>query len=159
MSKDFEDTDSDGTTMDSRKPLTAGVEELIERIETALALHNEGGPLASTPMKIPAGAYRALVDAKRLLSLLTPPTDAAVREAVEWIEKQLNNGWWEKLAAAKARILLSYVRAVQAPRLSSEQHRVVRIAVINADLRGDTEESEALRAAFPEAFAGEVGRG
>lgn len=45
------------------------------------------------------------------------------------------------------------------PRPSSEQHRVVRIAVINADLRGDTEESEALREAFPGAFAGEVGRG
>ena len=54
---------------------------------------------------------------------------------------------------------VSALRAVQAPRPSSEQHRVVRIAVINADLRGDTEESEALREAFPDVFEGEVGRG
>ena len=33
------------------------------------------------------------------------------------------------------------------------------VAAYNAGLRGDTEESEALREAFPGAFAGEVGRG
>lgn len=72
--------------MTSRKPLGADAEELTQRIELALAIHNEGGPLAKTPGKIPAGAYRALVDAKRLLSMLTPPPDAAVREAVERLD-------------------------------------------------------------------------
>lgn len=105
---------------DQHKPLTtAEIEELMERIETALALHHEGGPLAETPLKIPAGAYRALVDAKRLLSLLTPPTDAELREAVERHEQMLellhtgNEAW-----IADCRLIL---RAVQAPRLTGEQ--------------------------------------
>lgn len=114
----------------------------------------------------------------RLLSMLTPPPDAELREAVEHIGEVLDNvrchlgicgpgddgerkadasdNWGILDALDECRTLL---RAVRAPRPSSEQHRVVRIAVINADLRGDTEESEALREAFPEAFAVEVGRG
>ena len=98
----------------------------------------------------------AMEKCRRIDSLLTPPPDAAVREAVERFSAGVN-GPWEGAGTMFADIR-TLLRAVQAPRPSREQHRVVRIAVINADLRGDTEESEALREAFPGAFAGEVDR-
>lgn len=135
--------------MDSRKPLTAAeIEELKEEIRTVLYKEFFGENLQ--PL---------IDDHSRLSALLTPPPDAAVREAVEfWADAEtcppIRSRWAEFRHHA-----LVLLRAVQTPRPSSEQHRVVRIAVINADLRGDTEESEALRAAFPEAFDGEVGRG
>lgn len=149
--------------MDSRKPLTAGVEELIERIETALALHNEGGPLASTPMKIPAGAYRALVDAKRLLSPPTPPPDAAVREAVEAAERYaMPNIAFQELISTphlSSKHLRTLLRAVQAPRLTPEQAIRLREAADTLEAHGEALEAQWLRAALPEVFAGEVGRG
>ena len=141
--KDFEDTDREGATMDSSKPLTVGEIEALKSISADYGKHG-------VEWKEAMFVLEAL---PRLLSLLTPPPDAAVREAVERLSAGVN-GPWEGSGSMFADIR-THLRAVQAPRPSSEQHRVVRIAVINADLRGDTEESEALREAFPGAFAGE----
>lgn len=134
--KDFEDTDREGAEHHmsyQHKPLTvAEIEELMERIETALALHHEGGPLAETPLKIPAGAYRALVDAKRLLSLLTPPTDAEVREAVGRIETRMypfpDGGYGLLHPGPSADDIRTLLRAVQAPRLTGDQEGGIREA-------------------------------
>ena len=71
--KDFEDTDREGATMDSRKPLGAGEIEELKRISADYDKHG-------VEWKEAMFALNAL---PRLLSLLTPPPDAAVREAVE----------------------------------------------------------------------------
>lgn len=135
--------------MDSRKPLTA--REIEELQATAFFVHGLGGMLNESEVAALCAAI------PRILSMLPPPPDAALREAASRLDRSLGYGRYAHVTAEDINTLLSYVRAVQAPRPSREQHRVVRIAVINADLRGDTEESEALREAFPGAFAGEVG--
>ena len=136
--------------MDSSKPLTVGEIEELKRISADYDKHGVEWE----------EAMFVLAALPRLLSLLTPPPDAAVCEAVERLSR-FDYRWGRDLGTTAVRVddLHILLRAVQAPRPSSEQHRVVRIAVINADLRGDTEESEALREAFPGAFEGEVGRG
>ena len=135
--------------MDSRKPLTAG--QIEELALVSREIQDCGG------VWLDYQASKIVSALPRLLSMLTPPPDAAVREAVEYAEVCLSDQ--SGCTALGNKHLRTLLRAVQSPRPSSEQHRVVRIAVINADLRGDTEESEALREAFPGAFAGEVGRG
>ena len=138
--------------MDSRKLLTAGEIEELKQLNREI--QDCGG------VWLDYQASKIVNALPRILSLLTPPPDAAVKEAVERLSR-FDYRWGRDLGTTAVRVddLHILLRAVQAPRPSSEQHRVVRIAVINADLRGDTEESEALRSAFPEAFAGEVGRG
>lgn len=140
----------------------------------------------------------------RLLSLLTPPPDAAVREAVEFsaevrcnrlargilrIGKKLRvmradmASQTDALIAAMHAIndagllmpdevldYISGVRAVQAPRLTREQVRAALSLLsemdkmLGEDIQPEDDRPAALAmqrfcAAFPEAFAGEVGRG
>jgi len=111
-----------------------------------------------------------------LLSLLTTPPDVAVRQAVEY----LSSGWGEGSEASRFKAHVdTLIRAVQAPRLTEEQ---VKEAYLDGYEDGN-EDGRALtgcrnvcehtprydpdtawaksdtRAAFPEAFAGEVGNG
>lgn len=101
----------------------------------------------------------------RLLSMLTPPTDAAVREAVEELERKL--AWLRSHPKEESAnvgivqlridldILLHYVRAVQTPRLTVEQVECLKnthIALTTNCLEGAAWE---LRAVFPEAFGEE----
>jgi len=138
--------------MDSRKPLTAGVEELIGRIETALALHNEGGPLASTPMKIPAGAYRALVDAKRLLSDLT----RRLAEAEECLTIAHMDGYHKGLKAGQSehnnsvRMGQYILEAKTEKRLREDAEARVREldATIDAIAEAHAHDDQALTAAY-----------
>jgi hypothetical protein len=89
----------------------------------------------------------------RLLSMLTPPTDAAMREAVAY----LTNGWEENAEASmfKAHVE-TLIRAVQAPRLTPERVDRLREAADTLEAHGEVLEAQWLRAAFPEIFAGEV---
>ena len=191
---ELEDVGADGTAwphryVDCREQVSAPVPPSVDIAICGLSARTCGHEDGTCVVLV----QDVLVVLPRLLSLLTPPPDAALREAVEFsaearcsrlargilrIGKKLRvmradmASQTDALIAAMYAIndagilmpdeVLNYVsteRAVQAPRPSSEQHRVVRIAVINADLRGDTEESEALREAFPGAFEGEAGRG
>ena len=101
----------------------------------------------------------------RLLSMLTPPTDAAVREAVE----RLTFGMAQDFVPLTADIEV-IIRAVQAPRLTLEQVRAALSLLsemdkmLGEDIQPEDDRPAALAmqrfcAAFPEAFAGEVGRG
>jgi len=153
--------------MNSRKPLTVGEIEELGRLHDAAIANMETfhGKRAEDYPHLCELMFKALPS---LLSMLTPPPDAAVREAVEWIEWQINKGWWEELAASKARTLLSYVRAVQSPRLTPEQVEAVKIAeTLLTDTMSDYGDCEHdvghcickyhsgvfnLRSAFPEAF-------
>ena len=104
----------------------------------------------------------------RLLSLLTPPPDAAVREAVRRVQGAVNtaegNGGMQFIPADVA-TLRTLLRAVQSPRLTKEQASVLCLLVNMVRTFGDkitvSERIDAMdraRAAFPE-LAGEVGRG
>lgn len=114
---------------EKHKPLSAA--EIIERIDRCFVLHNSGDPLDSSPGKIPAGAYRVMLDAKRFLagqrqhSEKCDPelaregwqaTDAEVREAVEVFEAlphrlhAIGPAYFAALHRAKA-TLLSHTRA------------------------------------------------
>ena len=97
-----------------------------------------------------------------LLSMLTPPPDAAVREAVERLSAGVN-GPWEGAGTMFADIR-TLLRAVQATRLTDEQVEAVLKAGVLLDgltdeYPGHRDEVDEFKAAFPEAFAGEVGRG
>ena len=142
--------------MDSRKPLTAGeIEDLRRLVEEYRICGDwtffERGDVACF---LP-----------RLLSLLTPPPDAAVREAVE----HLSSGWGESAAASRFKgHVYTLIRAVQAPRLTPEQVEAVRNVSRKTESRqcicGDgymcarCEILCDLLTAFPE-LMGEVGRG
>lgn len=112
---------------------------------------------------------------------ITEPTDAEVREAVESLQRMVDMDTFMDATVIKMRTLLSYVRAVHAPRLTPEQVEAAfregyelgnddgrNIDVFchikqhkpESDPDFAWEHSEARRAAFPEVFgAGEVGRG
>lgn len=121
----------------------------------------------------------------RLLSRLTPPPDAAVREAVEQVDGEIRVG--EKVGLindlssipVEIKTLRTLLRAVQAPRLTEEQEEAVKGAdkAISENVgaardyaheywgtaEGDAIEEQMnlartkLHAAFPE-LAGEVGK-
>lgn len=164
--------------MDSRKPLTAG-----ERQEIGVLLYRAGFETATGGTVDETDVADLHRTCRRLLSLLTQPPDAAVREAVERISSLADN-----LATASKCLMLkdtvrnhsldlrTLLRAVQAPRLTGEQVEAVKIAeTLLTDTMSDYGDCEhdlghcickyhsgvfAIRAAFPEAFgAGEVGRG
>lgn len=79
---------------------------------------------------VPFGEYYHAEDYQRIISMITPPPDAAVREAVEGLERKL--AWLRSHPKEESAnvgivqlridldILLSYVRAVQAPRLTGD---------------------------------------
>lgn len=168
MYKDFEDTDREGTTMDSRKPLTAGEIEEMKQLCADYA-----NPACGV---VDADVWKAFQALPRLLSmleatdtalvmddggsvppLLTPPPDAAVREAVEfWADAEtcppIRSRWAEFRHHA-----LVLLRAVQAPRLTEEQRKAVKEAKEVFAISGDVKLANRLAAAFPE-LAGEVGR-
>ena len=90
----------------------------------------------------------------RLLSMLTPPPDAAVREAVE----HLSSGWGESAAASRFKgHVYTLIRAVQAPRLTTEQVDYLRQMDAHFEHTGTDGFRNGLRLYWPEAFAGEVG--
>ena len=130
--------------MDSRKPLTAGeIEELKEEIRTMP--HKEFFGENLQPL---------VDDHSRLLSLLAPPPDAAVREAVE----HLSSGWGESAAASRFKgHVYTLIRAVQAPRLTTEQVDYLRQMDAHFEHTGTDGFRNGLRLYWPEAFAGEVG--
>ena len=129
---------------DKNKPLSAA--EIIKRIDSALWLHDVSAREWDEVGTIPAGAYRALVDAKRLLSMLQPPSDAAVLEAVRYFD-DLRGEWSDEQLEDHLDTLLSFVRAAQAPRLEGERLEAVRMAYTGAE---DEFVRKALDAAFPE---------
>lgn len=107
----------------------------------------------------------------RLLSMLTPPPDAAVREAVEQVDGEIRVG--EKVGLindlssipVEIKTLRTLLRAVQAPRLTAEQRKVMRQMISMLEkpfhcrcgtIHGHFGASK-FRAAFPQVFAGEVG--
>lgn len=67
----------------------------------------------------------------RLLSMLTPPPDAELREAVEAAEECIRVGGWGHLFNEDHLhiVIRALIRAVQAPRLTGEQEAVLRAAV------------------------------
>jgi hypothetical protein len=100
---------------------------------------------------------------------VTPPPDAAVREAVE----ELSSGWGEGAEASRFKAHVdTLISAVQAPRLTEVQVEAVKIAeTLLTDTMSDYGDCEHdvghcickyhsgvfnLRAAFPEAFEEEV---
>lgn len=143
--KDFEDTDREGTAMDSRKPLTAGEIEEMKQLCADYA-----NPACGV---VDADVWKAFQALPRLLSmleatdtalvmddggsvqpLLPPPPDAAVREAVESLQRMVDMDTFVEATAVKMQALMSYVRAVQAPRLelSSEDREDKYTEAINA---------------------------
>lgn len=89
----------------------------------------------------------------RLLAMLTPPADAAVREAVDICEDMIRWAGLRQQERSALRTLLSHVRAAQAPRLTGERLEAVKDAVNRLDSTGyggDERASDALRAAFPD---------
>lgn len=95
---------------------------------------------------------------------MTPPPDAALREAVERVTRCAEEDPIPKALANDLRTLLSYLRAVQAPRLTPEQVEAVRDAEeslrINADeYPADGVAAERLCLAFPAAFPAAFGVG
>ena len=142
--------------MDSRKPLTAGEIEELRRIAALEepTLHD----LAEVASQL-----------DRIVDALTPPPDAAVREAVE----HLSSGWGESAAASRFKgHVYTLIRAAQAQRLTPEQMEAVKLAeTLITDTMSDYGDCEHdvghcickyhsgvfnLRAAFPEVFAGEA---
>ena len=94
--------------MDSRKPLTEG-----ERQEIGVLLYRAGFETANGGTVDETDVADMHRTCRRLLSLLTPPPDAAVREAVE----HLSSGWGESAAASRFKgHVYTLIRAVQAPR-------------------------------------------
>ena len=119
------------------------------------------------------GEYGAHVEVydmllKKLNELQTPPPDAAVREAVKHLKWHLTGRYMGRHHERHMEVLL---RAVQSPRLTKEQVEAVKRAVNKleqhavgyalkySETKAVHPEADELRAAFPEAFAGEVGRG
>ena len=149
--------------MDSSKPLTAGeIEELKEEIRTMP--HKEFFGENLQPL---------VDDHSRLLSLLTPPPDAAVREAVERLDNSEytisldgsqddTKQMWEDIDT-----LIAHARAVHAPRLTPEQVEAVKNVNRKTESRqcicGDgylcarCEILGELSEAFPEAFGDQNG--
>lgn len=97
----------------------------------------------------------------RLLSLLPPPSDAAVREAVEWLNDELRTapvvGNKPLIWTCEADYLRTLLRAVQAPRMTGEQVSALITARRNLLAAECPVTVSLLAAVFPEAFAGEVG--
>ena len=115
-----------------------------------------------------------------LLSKLTPPPDAAVREVVErenhyrqewlYVKAQLVSQKAQETCINSLREENAALRAVQAPRLTREQVRAALSLLsemdkmLGEDIQPEDDRPAALAmqrfcAAFPEAFAGGVGRG
>lgn len=159
--------------MDSHKPLT------VTEIEELGRLH---GIVTQDRIEFPNRSphyyeyfCRMMFDAlPRLLSLLTPPPDAAVREAVEEISQELALPpcWCEGSCAdeldgagpcyfevEEKHLRTIILRAGQAQLLTEEQREAIVAAQHMLEMSGLHGGVRLLRAAFPEAFAGEVGRG
>ena len=144
--------------MDSRKPLTAGEIQNPKVFCFPVMVRDDAGIHEGQESFVRASDYA------RLLSMLTPPPDAAVREAVESLQRMVDMDTFVDATAVKMQALVSYVRAVQAPRLTGEQvefwvHLEDRLAT--NDTMWPKEKKSLwyrLRAAFPE-LAGEVDRG
>jgi hypothetical protein len=124
----------------------------------------------------------AMEKCRRIDSLLTPPPDAAVREAVNEnrlheAEQRVQQNCFSICARydleQELRIALASLRAVHAPRLTPEQVEAVKLAeTLITDTMSDYGDCEhdvghcickyhsgvlGLRSAFPDAFEGEVG--
>lgn len=142
--------------MDSRKPLTAG-----EKQEIGELLYRAGFEIANGGTVDNMYVVDMHRTCRRLLSLLTPPPDAAVREAAERVTGHANTVGGNGMVHLE-RHLRTLLRAVQAPRLPPEQVEAVRMLHGMADVHGvfrdepGQELERVVRAAFPEAFAGEV---
>lgn len=88
----------------------------------------------------------------RLLSMLTPLTDAEVREAVERMREDLRHFALDDPMKSDIDTLL---RAVQAPRLTAEQVRILKRSENALRVLGWAGNADDLAAAFPAALAGE----
>lgn len=117
---------------EQHKPLTAAeIEELKDALQGAddlLCIAFKFGIQEPEEGSIGGKIRHALRDTiPRLFSILTPPTDAALREAVERCEAHIraHTGHVYSLGEAIATLL----RAVQAPRLTGEQ-----VELVNSEL-------------------------
>jgi hypothetical protein len=149
--------------MTSHKPLGAGEIEELKALHSRADVAFSHGDEASELQAI----GQILEYLPRLLSMLTPPPEAEVREAVEQVEYDLNKASYGGCVGPtdewsffvwSVRTLL---RAVQSPRLTEEQREAILDADHTLDLlcNGKSEAAAILRAAFPEAFeVGEVER-
>ena len=139
--------------MDSRKPLTAG-----ERQEIGVLLYRAGFEIANGGTVDETDVADMHRTCRRLLSLLTPPSDAAVKEAVESLQRMVDMDTFVEATAVKMQALLSYVRAVQAPRLTTEQVDYLRQMDAYFEHTGTDGFRNGLRLYWPEAFAGDGGK-
>lgn len=158
--------------MTSRKPLGAEeieeLRELLEKEKYSLPLEVRGHyaravqygydgcdiEIDDTMHALICGAVNAL---PRLLSMLTPPPDAEVKEAVNHMKTMLVVSRSDELGPivmCNEYHLRTLLRAVQSPRLTDEQKEML----IRAEQFCGPLLSGRFRAAFPEAFGlGEVG--
>lgn len=149
------------------KPLTAA--EIEELRKEAARVYPDDGTVQTVVLR-----RKTFVG---LMSMLTQPTDAAVREAVRYAFRDGVNGFgmYESetgpyIPAKAYDKLLSYIRAVQATRLTREKREAAKALLsemdkmLGDDIQPDDDRPAALAmqrfcAAFPEVFAGEVDRG
>jgi hypothetical protein len=140
----------------SNAPLTAAE---IEEIKALVGNHYTTW---ESDDKEAAATYLA-----RLLSMLTPPPDAAVRAAVKNAEELLDGvhvgssiADGLKVVRIRPESLRTILRAVQAPRLTPAQIEAIQVAAsLLKGKNGDRAWARRkLEAAFPEAFEGEAGK-
>lgn len=138
------------------QPLSAAEIEELKRLHVA-ALENRG---VFTERK--ASFYDYLCETMfnalpRLLSMLQPPSEASVREAVEHCSERaffLTNE--VRVNNEKLRILLSHVRPGQSPRLTDAQAAALHIAYLRCKEEGSlTDVVEILESTFPGVFGKE----
>ena len=139
--------------MDSHKPLTAGeIEELKEEIRTMP--HKEFFGENLQPL---------VDDHSRLSAMLTPPPDAAVKEAVERLTQRCDHDEMEGWSSISINIkdIRTLLRAVQAPpRLTEEQEEAVQFAcsILNGKNGDRAYARRSIKKAFPAAFPGLFGK-
>lgn len=108
-----------GVVMDENDEPIAGLDDtedgiVVESVAPEVEGHANAAIIAAMRNALP-----------RLLAMLTPPADAAVREAMEYLEAELGDadsvdpeGNCVRVLRFKLRTLLSHIRAAQAPRLT-----------------------------------------
>ena len=82
------------------------------------------------------------------------PSYAAVREAFRYFD-DLRGEWSDEQLEDHLETLLSYLRAVQAPRLTGEQVDALNDLMVDLGVRGMTRMMDNLAAAFPGVFGKE----
>lgn len=135
-----------GVVMDENDEPIVGLDEtqvgiVVESVAPEVEGHHNAALIVAMRNNLPC-----------LLSLLTPPTDAELREAVESAESLLAQVEPGKYCVWEwpLRILL---RVVQAPRLTGEQEEAIKEVAVFIKHYGCEEDYKKLCAAFPDVCA------